>query len=225
LIPGRAVGLPAGKNYLQVDFQVTSLLTDTTKVLDAAQFFAELTDGAGTVYQLSEAGSTASGGGGFTKGALQPGQTITATAGFEVPSTLQGPSLEWTFRADRSTPYIARVAIPYRPILVEATAAPTAAPEAEISILAANIAPGGNEIRIVGTARNLTNSFLPAGLQDATLSGPGGQLVPLNSALPAFPWNITAGETLAFQLSFARPQGPGPYVFSLLGQTFEISGL
>jgi hypothetical protein len=225
LVPGRAAGLPAGKNYLQVDFQVTSLLTDTTKVLDAAQFFAELTDGIGTVYQVSLDGSSASGARGFSKGALPPGGTITATAGFEVPNSLQGPTLEWTFRSDKATPYVARVAIPYRPILAEPTIAPTRASVAEVRILAANISPDGNEVRIVGTVRNLTNQFLPASLQEITMSGPGGQFVPLNSALPAFPWNITAGETLAFQLSFARPQGAGPYVFSLFDQSFEISGL
>jgi hypothetical protein len=225
LVPGTSVGLPAGSNYFQVDFEVTSLLTDTTKVIDAAQFFTELSDGNGMVFQLSQDGSSASGAKGFSKGALQPGQTITATAGFEVPNTLAGPTLEWKFAPDVSTPYIGRVAIPYRPIFNELTAAPTAAPIAEVTILAANIAPEGNEIRIVGTARNLTDQFLSGSLRDASLSGPDGQLVPLTNALPAFPWNITPGETLAFQLSFSRPQTPGPYIFSLYGQSYQVSGL
>lgn len=219
LVPGTSAGLPAGMNYFQVDFEVTNIVT---QVLDASQFFAELADGSNVAYPLSAKGSSAANARGFTQGALQPGQTITATAGFEVPSTMPGPSLEWRFALERGNPYIARVAIPYRPILVAPTAVPTPAPVAEVTIAGAQISPEGNELRIVGNARNLTDRFLSGSLADVSLGGPGGQLYPLNSSLPAFPWNITPGETLVFQLSFARPQTSEPVTFTLFGQSFRI---
>jgi hypothetical protein len=221
LVPGTSVGLPNGKNYFQVDFEVTSLLSPT-QVLDAAQFFTELSDGDGTIYQLSQSGSSASGAKGFTTGALESEKTIQATAGFEVPSTMPGPSLEWRFAVNKGTPYVGRVAIPYRPLFAAPTAAPTKTPVADVTILNANISPEGNELRVVGTVRNLTNSFLPGSLRDVSLSGPGGQLYPLNSSLPAFPWSITPGETLAFQLTFARPQTSEPITFTLFGQSYRI---
>ncbi len=219
LVPGSSVGLPAGKNYLQVDFEVTNVVT---RILDASQFFSELADSSGMVFPLSRDASAAGGGRGFAQGALQAGETMTATAGFEVPSTLPGPSLEWRFALDSASPYIARVAIPYRPIALLPTPVPTDAPIADVTITSAQISPEGNELRIVGSVRNLTGQFLSGSLRDVSLRGPEGQLYPLNASLPAFPWNITPGETLVFQLSFARPQTSAPVVFTLFGQSYRI---
>ncbi|MCS6774177.1 MAG: hypothetical protein RMM31_09920 [Anaerolineae bacterium] len=223
LLPGSTVNLPPGQNYYQVDFVVVGLLSET-QVLDAAQFFTELRDASGNAYPLSRQASSAAGALGFTAGALQNGMVMTATAGFEVPDTLTGPTLEWRFAISRDTPYVARVALPYRAPVVVPTPQPTPALVAEITILNANISPDGTELRVVGLARNLTNTFLPGSLRDVSLKTPDGQLVPINSTLPAFPWSITPGETLAFQISFVRPPGSGPVTFTLYGQSFEISG-
>ncbi len=219
LLPGTAVGLSAERAYLQVDFEVTNIIT---RILDAAQFFSALADAGNTTYPLSTAASQAAGGRGFTQGALQPEQTMVATAGFEVPASLPGPTLEWRFAIDKETPYVARVAIPHQPLVAEPTPAPTRPALAEVTIVNAQISPEGNELRVVGSVRNLTGQFLSASLGDTSLSGPGGQLYPLNSSLPAFPWSITPGEALVFQLSFARPQAAGPFTFTLFDQSFRI---
>ncbi len=221
VLPGASVGLPADRNYFQVNLRVTSLVT---RVLDASQFTSALIDTAGNRYTLNSPGSFASGGAGWTHGALEPGATITGTAGFEVPAGMPGPRVEWDFTTESDNPYVARVTIPYQAIAVQATVAPTAAPLAEVSLLNVNISPQGNELRIVGTARNLTDKFLPVSLRDVQLSS-SGNLIALNSSLPAFPWNITPGESLAFQLTFARPPGGQPAIFTLFGQSFEITGL
>jgi hypothetical protein len=221
LLPGTSVGLPADKNYFQVNIQVTSLVT---RVLDAAQFTSQLIDQAGTHYQLSSQGSFAAGGSGWTQGALAPGATLTATAGYEVPIDLAGPKLEWTFTTEAGNPYLARVTIPYEAIVIKPTLAPTVAPVAEVSLLNVNISPEGNELRIVGTVRNMTDKFLPVSLRDISLSS-NNNLSALNASLPALPWSVTPGETLAFQLTFARPPGGVPATFTLFGQGFEISGL
>ena len=219
LLPGESVGLPTERAYLQVDFEVTNIVT---RILDAAQFFSALADAGNTAYPLSADASRAAGGRGFTQGALQPEQTIVATAGFEIPASLPGPALEWRFAIDKETPYVARVAIPHQPLVAEPTPAPTRPPLAEVTIVNAQISPEGNELRVVGSVRNLTSQFLFASLSDTSLSGPGGQLYPLNSSLPAFPWSITPGEALVFQLSFARPQSAGPFTFTLFDQSFRI---
>ena len=222
LLPGNAVGLPAGKNYFQVDFEVTSMITG---LLDAAQFFTELSDGAGNRYQLSPKGSSANGAAGFSKGVMQPGQVITATAGFEVPSTMPGPTLEWQFSIKQGAPEIARVAIPYRPVLALPTAQATKQPTAKVTIVGANINAEGTEVRIIGTVQNLTQQFLPASLPDVRLGSESGQLFPLQSSLPAFPWSVQPGETLTFQLSFVRPSGAGSVIFTMFDQSFKVSGL
>ena len=221
LLPGTSVGLPADRNYYQVNIQITSLVT---RVLDAAQFTSQLIDPAGQHYEISSQGSFAAGASGWTQGALAPGATLSATAGYEVPNAMTGPKLEWTFATEAGNPYIARVTIPYEAIVVRPTLAPTVAPIAEVALLNVNISPEGNELHIVGTVRNLTDKFLPVSLREITLSS-GNNLSALNASLPALPWSITPGETLAFELTFARPPGGAPAVFTLFGQSFEISGL
>ncbi len=221
LVPGANVGLPADQNYYQVNVEISSLIT---RVLDAAQFTAQLVDASGARYPVSEAASGADGGLGWTRGALSPGQTITATSGFQVPVNMPGPRLEWNFATEANNPYIARVTLPYEQIVIEPTARPTEAPIAEVSLLNVSISPEGNELRIVGTVRNLTSRFLPVSLRDFSLEG-GGNLTALNASLPALPWSITPGETLAFQLTFSRPPGGQPAIFRMFDQAFEISGL
>ncbi len=221
LIPGMSVGLPADQNYYQVNVEISSLVT---RVLDATQFTAQLIDSGGNRYPVSESASSADGGLGWTRGALSGGQTITATSGFQVPVTMPGPRLEWNFATEANNPYIARVTLPYEQIVVAPTAQPTEAPVAEVNLLNVSISPEGNELRVVGTVRNLTDRFLPVSLRDFSLES-GGNLTALNASLPALPWSITPGETLAFQLTFSRPPGGQPAIFRMFNQAFEISGL
>lgn len=221
LVPGSSVGLPADQNFYQVNVEISSLIT---RVLDAAQFTAQLIDSEGNRYPVSESASSADGGLGWTRGALSPGQTITATSGFQVPVSMPGPRLEWNFATEPNNPYIARVTLPYEQIVIEPTARPTEPPVAEVNLLNVSISPEGNELRIVGTVRNLTSRFLPVSLRDFSLES-GGNLTALNASLPALPWSITPGETLAFQLTFSRPPGGQPAIFRMFDQAFEISGL
>lgn len=221
IVPGPQAGLTGDKNYYQVNFLVTNL---TTHTLNADGFSATLIDAAGAKYALSAQGSLAGGATGWVNGTMSPGQTITSTAGFEVPATIPGGKLEWNFAEEANSPYLARVSLAYRQVVVAPTAAPTSAPTAEVTILNASLSPEGTEVRIVGTVRNLTSNFLNVAQKDTSLmSGSTANL--LNSALPAMPWSIQPNETLAFQLSYSRPPGGQAVIFTLLGKTFEIGGL
>ncbi|MFN3705619.1 MAG: hypothetical protein ACK4WM_06475 [Thermoflexales bacterium] len=222
VLPGGSVGLPETRSYVQVNFQIVSLLSET-QVLDAAQFFSELRDASGTAYALSREASRALGGLGFTQGAFQAGDVLTATAGFEVPTDAPVP-WEWRFSVRRDVPYLAQVIIPYAGTApAEPTPSPTPLPTAEVLILNASISPEGNELRVVGTVRNLTGTFLNTSLSDIALTDANGQPAAVNSTLPPLPWTLTPGETLAFQLTFARPQ-LGPAIFTLYDQRYEIGG-
>lgn len=220
LLEGSRVGLPAGRNYYQVDIEIASLLTRT---LETGTFVAELIDGSGARYPLSTQAAFASGGKGWASGSLAPGATINVTAGFDVPASMAGPKIELDFSADASNAFVARVSIPYRPIIINPTAAPTAAPAADVDLLAVNLSPEGNEVRIVGQIRNLTSRDLAVSPRDVSLTG-NGTPVALNAALPGFPWTIPANETLAFQLNFSRPPA-GNVVFTLFGRSYQIDGL
>jgi hypothetical protein len=126
---------------------------------------------------------------------------------------------------DKNTPILAKVALPYKAQATSPT--PTTAPVrvAEVNLLNVNISPEGNELRVVGTLRNLTDKPLAVNLQDAQLSVGDGALQGLNQSLPGLPWNIAPGETLAFQLNFSRPPPGSSAYFVLFGEAFEIPGI
>jgi hypothetical protein len=219
LVPGNTAGLSEGRNYYQVNLRVTNVLT---RILDARQFYAELVDGQGNRYQLSQAGTNAAGGLGWAQGALEPGRSLTLTSAFEVPSSMAGPYLEWKFAVDRENPYVARVAVSYQPIFVEPTAAATSAPRARVDIVNANISPDGTELNVIGTITNLTDQTVNLSLTDAELKGADGQVVPLNGSVPPLPWQVTPGQTLTFRVTFAKPASL-PATFTLFGERVEIA--
>ena len=222
LVPGNTVGLPAGKNYYQVNLELTNT---SAQVIDTAQFFTELVDGNKTRFALNRAAAAANGGAGWPQtGALSPGQTSNYTAGFEVPDTMIGPRLEYRFATNTNTPLLAMVSLPYAAPQPTAAAQIAAAPSSDVTIVSANLIPESNELRIVGTVANRGPTSLNVSIKDVTLSS-GGVSSALTGALPAVPWTIPPGETLAFQLSFTRPAGGQPATFKLLDQAFEIGGL
>ncbi len=226
LLPGAQVGLAAGKNYYQVNLQITNLVT---RVVDGGQFFTELADGVGGKYALSETGSGAAGAPGWAKGALQAkgqaGDTMTVTAGFEVPDTMAGPNLTWLFAVDNKAPEIAKVAIPYKPLVVQPTVVPTGAPRADVKIVNANISPEGNELRIVGEITNLTTEPLIVSLADIKLDTASGQPIALNQSIPPLSpaWTISPGAALTFQLNFVRPPGGTEVILTLFDKRSGIT--
>jgi hypothetical protein len=218
-VVGSSVG-QAGKNFYQVNIELTNT---STRTLDAAQFVTQLIDANGVKYQVSPVASQAAGAPGWLQGQIGPGATLNATAGFDMPETIAGPKLEWTFATNpiNGTP-VARVSLPYRPPTVTAPAAPPVT--SEVSVLNASFSPEGNELRVVGTVRNATTQPLNVTLRDVTLIS-GNTSSAVISSLPAMPWVVQPGETLAFQLNFNRPPGGALAILTILGQSFEIGGV
>ena len=222
LVQGGTVNLAAGKNYYLVNVELTNT---SSQAIDVGQFFTELVDGNKTRFALSRVASTSSGGVGWPQnGLINPGQTTNYTAGFEVPDTMIGPRLEYRFAANTNTSLVAMVSLPYAPPQATPTASIPAVSASDVTIVTANLIPESNELRIVGTVANRGATPLTMTLKDITLAS-GGVSSALTNALPAVPWTIPPGETLAFQVSFTRPAGGQPATFKVLDQAFEIGGL
>jgi hypothetical protein len=221
IIPGRDVGLLEGRNLLQVNLMVTNLLTE---MVDSAQFTVEMIDGQGNRYALTEPGTTTAGGSGWKKGVVAAGGVVTLTSAFEVPAGMAGPMLEWTFRTQPESPYVARVMIPYE---AEAPPVPTPQPtppaRLRIDVANANISPDGAEISIIGNLTDLTGGALTVSLQDVSLVGADGARAALNTSLPQVPWEVSPGSTLTFKLSFAMPVQL-PATLTILDQRVVIGG-
>jgi len=221
IVPGREVGLLEGRNLMQVNLQVTSMMTG---LLDSAQFTAELIDGRGERHAFSLPGATAAGGNGWQKGVVEAGKSVTLTSAFEVPAGMPGPMLEWTFRTQPESPYVARVMIPYETAPQPApTAAPTAAARLRIDVANANISPDGTEISIIGNLTDLTGGALIVSLQDISLVGADGARAALSTSLPQVPWEVNPGATLTFKLSFAMPVQL-PATLTVLDQRVVVGG-
>jgi hypothetical protein len=221
IVPGREVGLLEGRSMMQVNLQVTNLMTE---LLDSAQFNVELIDGRGEKYPLSLPGTTAAGGAGWRKGVVEAGKSVTLTSAFEVPAGMPGPMLEWTFRTQPESPYVARVMIPYE---AEPAPIPTPTPvppsRLRIDVANANISPDGTEISIIGNLTNLTGDALTVSLQDVALAGADGTRAALSTSLPQVPWEVSPGATLTFKLSFVMPVQL-PATLTVLDQRVVIGG-
>ncbi|MCX6017720.1 MAG: hypothetical protein NTZ50_04320 [Chloroflexi bacterium] len=221
IIPGKDIGLLEGRNYYQVNLEVTNLVTE---MVDTAQFTVDLVDGQGNRYAISPPGAIASGGFGWNKGVVKQGETLTLTSAFEVPAGMVGPMLEWSFRTLPDSPYVARVMIPYEAeAQPTSTPAPTSQPRLRIDVANANISPDGAEINVIGNLTDLTGRTLSISLQDVSLTGADGARAALNSSLPQVPWEVNAGSTLTFKLSFAMPVQL-PATLSVLDQAIVIGG-
>ena len=191
-----APGIPVGSAFYLVDFTVENLGSEP---IDAANFVIDLSDYARVKYPLS---ATASELGPYPAptGQLQAGLSGTYTSGFEVPSNVTGPVLTWSFKPMTSTTATANVAVP----LVGPTPTPDPRTQVVIQITQAYFTPDSSELIIVGGIGNPTNSLVPVGPPDISLSTQEGILATLISADPALPWRIAPNSNINFTLHFSR---------------------
>ncbi len=212
-----AADLTAGHAYYVVDFSVEALGPNT---LDAGMFQMDLIDGQGRRYALSVPASLA-GAYGPAGGQLEPGQVLTATAGYLVPDTISGPTVEWAFSPRPGSRAPARIQL----ALAGAVPMPTPDPSSSVAIQVNTVAygPGMTEIVINGGIGNPTDHVVTVNREDVLLQS-GTASVSLIEANPGFPWSISPGESRAFALRFARPS-PGTAVLQILHWSFELGGL
>lgn len=208
---GPLPNLPQGFAYYLVTFEAENT---GDAALDTSQFQIALEDGSGGRYDLSLPASKQ---GTVLPPLLQPGQPVTATAGFLVPESLLGPKLTWEFRAVPGSAEVARVQIPFQ-------AAPaTPAPQVQVLITGAGAGAQANTIVVRGLLRNPGQSRLTVNPSDIVLAPAGeAETVNLLSADPAMPWTVEPGRDLQFSLTFARPASDTA-MLSLLGYRFQLT--
>jgi hypothetical protein len=211
-----AFDLTPGYFYYLVDFSVEAL---GSNALDASMFQMDLIDGQGKRYALSVPASQA-GQYGPAGGQLEPGQILTATAGYLVPDTITGPMVEWTFSPLPGSRAPARVQL-----ALAAAPSPTPDPRSSVTIQVNTVTygPGLTEIVIHGGIGNPTDRVVTVNREEVTLQS-GTASVSLIEATPAFPWSISPGENRAFVLRFAQPS-PGTAILKILHWSFELGGL
>ncbi len=148
--------------------------------------------------------------------ALGPGETAQGTVGYQIPAGLQTAYLTWMARR-QDTGSAIEVRIPF-------TAAGDAGGAAQVDLFSADVTLDGTSLTLQGQISNGGQQALVVRETDVTLTSQGAVFLIL-STNPGFPWIVNAGQSLPFSVAFQRPQTSATAVFTVLNQSFEISGL
>lgn len=203
---------PAGFGFFLIDFTLQNVgLT----ALDTSAYRFTLSDELGNQYALNPVASRLGNNpplGGF----VNAGQSVDATAGYQIPTGLVSPNLTWTISAPDGTQ--AQAILPF-------TAGGAAGQSAVISLQGATITPDLSNLIIVGQVTNVGAQPLVIAREDISLRTPAGADYLLLATNPPFPWTVPPNQTLQFSVTYQRPIATASAVFTILNQPFELSGL
>jgi len=203
---------PAGFGFFLIDFVMQNV---GLSAIDTSAYRFTLSDELGNQYALNPIASRL---GNYPPlaGFLNAGQSVTATAGYQIPAGLISPTLTWTITAPDGTQVQAN--LPF-------TAGGTAGQNAVISLQQATITPDLNNLIIVGQVTNVGVQPLVLTTDDISLRTPAGANYLLLATNPPFPWTVPPNQTLQFAVTYQRPIASSSAVFTILDQPFELSGL
>jgi len=203
---------PPGFGFFLIDFTLQNVGLTAT---DATAYRFTLSDELGNQYALNPIASRL---GNYPPlgGFINAGQSVTATAGYQIPAGLISPTLTWTVTAPDGAQIEA--VLPF-------TAGGAAGQTAVISLQEATITPDLNNLIIVGQVTNMGAQPLVITARDISLRTPTGSDYLLLATNPPFPWTVPPNQTLQFAVTYQRPIGSTSAVFTILGQPFELSGL
>jgi hypothetical protein len=203
---------PPGFGLFLIDFTLQNVgLT----AIDTSAYRFVLSDELGNQYALNPVASRL---GNFPplSGFVNAGQSVTATAGYQIPAGLVSPTLTWTITAPDGAQ--AQASLPF-------TAGGSAGESVAISLQNATITPDLNNLIIVGQLTNMGAQPVVIAPEDISLRTPAGSDYLLLATNPPFPWTAPPNQTLQFAVTYQRPIGSSSAVFTILGQPFELSGL
>ena len=203
---------PVGFAFYLVEYQVQN---SGSTGFDSTLLQSVLLDSFGNQYALNNTASTL---GNYPTlfGLINPSQLVQTTTGFQIPLELSGPNLRW--RLTRSdTGEFMEVNIPFAD--QDATAQ-----SAQISLLAVEVSLDGTNVLMSGQITNLASQALVVNETDLQLQGDDGGYYLLLSTNPGFPWVVSPGGSITYQVMFQRPSG-SQAIFTLLNQPFSLTGL
>jgi hypothetical protein len=205
------VEVPDGFMFYTVDYQVQNV---GIARVESGQLNMVLIDDLGNQYAMNPIAAQL-GNYPMLNRTLEPGETSIATAGYQIPLGLNSSFLRWQVSRLDSGSQI-QVNIPF----AEQQAA---ARQANTQIQEANISEDGSSLIIVGQITNFGEQELIVDVGDLSLTSQGTVFLML-SVNPAFPWQVGAGQTIQFLVTFQRPLADTA-VFTVLNQSFQLTGL
>lgn len=201
---------PAGFAFFRIDYQVENV---GGTAVDTANLRFNLADAFGNQYALNPLASQL-GNHPTLSGFLNAGQTVLATAGYQMPVGLNSETVQWVVTDSRSGAQI-QVLIPF-------AGGGSAAQQTTINLTYAAIVPEQNALDIEGQITNLSGQPLVVVASDLSLRTAEGAQFLMLSTNPPFPWTVPPGQTLQFAVSYQRPP-VNTFVFNVLNQPFQLT--
>ncbi|MCA9874502.1 MAG: DUF4352 domain-containing protein [Anaerolineales bacterium] len=201
---------PAGFAYFRIDYQVQNVgLT----AVDTSDLRLMLTDDLGNQYALSPVASQL---GNFPmlSGFLNAGQSVQATAGYQIPTGLNSQTVQWVV-VDTGSGAQIQVVIPY-------AGGSNALANTSISLVDAVISADQISLILQGQITNLGEQPVVVTESDLSLRTTDGSQFLLLATNPAFPWTVPPGQTLQFYVTYQRPPAD-TFIFTVLNQPFQLT--
>jgi hypothetical protein len=205
------VEVPDGFMFYTVDYQVQNV---GIARVDSGQLNMVLIDDLGNQYALNPIAAQL-GNYPMLNRTLEPGETFIATAGYQIPLGLNSRFLRWQVSRLDSGSQIQ--------VNIQFAEQQAAARLANTQIQEASISEDGSSLIIVGQITSFGEQELIVDVGDLSLTSQGTVFLML-SVNPSFPWQVGAGQTIQFLVTFQRPLADTA-VFTVLNQSFQLTGL
>lgn len=203
---------PPGFAFYLVDYQVQNV---GTTAFDTRTLTMVLADDVGNLYALNPIASQL-GNNPPLSGSVAPGQSMVATAGYQIPTGLVSAVLRWQVSL-AGTGSAIQVNIPFQDLA-------TVDEQVTVEVQDVGVTPDGSGVLIVGQITNTGSQPVIVNVSDLSLVNSIGTVYQLLSTNPAFPWTVPAGQTLLYGVTFQRPN-TSDSIFTLLNRSFQLTGL
>jgi Domain of unknown function (DUF4352) len=203
---------PAGFAVFHIDYQAQNVGPES---VNSNTLSMVLADDLGNLYALNPVASQI-GNNPPLSGSVGAGQTIVATAGYQIPAGLSSSTLRWQVSIVGTGSQI-QVNLPFQN-------SPESQQQASVQVQEATVSQDGGSLLVVGQIANVSQETIVIDANDVTLVGASGTVFLKLSTNPAFPWTVPPGQTLLFGVTFQRPLGSDA-TFTVLNQSFQLSGI
>jgi hypothetical protein len=203
---------PPGFAIFQIDYQVQNVGPEP---VSSNTLTMVLADDLGNLYALNPVASQL-GNNPPLSGSIGAGQTVVATAGYQIPAGLSSSALRWQVSIVGTGSQI-QVNLPFQN-------STESQQQIDVQVQEATVSQDGGSLLVVGQITNVSQETVVVDVDDIELVGASGTVFLKLSTNPAFPWTVPAGQTLLFGVTFQRPLG-SEATFTILNRSFELSGI
>lgn len=203
---------PEGFAIYQIDYQVQNV---GQQPVNSNTLTMVLADDLGNLYALNPTASQI-GNNAPLSGSIAPGQTVAATAGYQIPVGLSSTILRWQVSLVGTGSQV-QFNLPFQD-------SSGGQQQVDVQVQEATVSQDGGSLLLVGQITNIGEETVVVDVTDVTLVGASGTVFLKLSTNPAFPWTVPAGQTLLFGVTFQRPLG-SEATFTVLNRSFQLSGI